>query len=126
MRTWIEHTSLEGTRVTVRRSYDQYKKQHARAGGSPKELRQAAKGALMKMALQGDLLRTKASDANTMLNLFPGGQSAQIPAEIQGLNPIHIDIMKDYPLEAFGKAVSVRETTDLARATEGEMIGWVA
>lgn len=130
MRRWIREATLDQAaprRVTVRNAYDQYKRQHLKAGGNPTRLREQAKHELRELAMDGRLLqrpRRSGSGAGTLLNLFSGGQSAQAAGEATGHSTVHIDVMTEYPLDK-DRRVRVRTSTDLSQAPHGRMIPWL-
>jgi hypothetical protein len=124
MRKWIRESTLDKQRITVRKAYDQYKKQYGKAGGTPNQLRQDAKNELRNLALKGGLMKREMQGEGNLLNLFSGGQSAHDPAVELGFNPVHVDIVQEYPLGE-GKVAGARTSTDLTQAPEGKMIPWV-
>ena len=123
LRRWISERTQEGQRITIRKARSQWKKQHAKAGGLPPALTELIKEHMRGMALRGEM--RPAPEARTLLNLFSGGQSVDAPARASNLSPVHVDILKDYPLGP-DRTVSVRTSTDLRLAPENEMVHWVS
>jgi len=125
-RIWLTTRARDKQPLSVPLARQQYKKQHAKAGGDPRDLTEAIKDHLRTMALRAELHMDP--KANRLLNLFSGGQSTQAPAAQSGLKVTHVDIEKEYRL-GDGDApevVTTPRSTDLSEAPENRMLSWLA